>query len=184
MLQEIKIIKFKRAVILSDAINLTINTLDFGDDSEDLICAAIYARFERKGGDFSCHVFVRSRLVPDEMTQPRAELYAALVNTHAGEVVRKSFQHSKSTKCTDSQIVLYWLNKPSIQLKQWVWNRVNEIKRLTVSSQWSYVQSSDMIADIGTRRCKSIHEVNQTSLWTKIRRIISINVNRRNQPNK
>jgi len=105
MLQEIKIIKFKRAVILSDAINLTINTLDFGDDSEDLICAAIYARFERKGGDFSCQlVFVRSRLVPDEMTQPRAELYAALVNTHAGEVVRKSFQHSKSTKCTDSQM--------------------------------------------------------------------------------
>jgi len=167
MLQEIKSIRFRRAVIPPDAINLEMNTLDFGDASEDLVCAAIYARFQRKGGDYSCQlVFSRSRLVPEEMTQPRAELYASLVNTHAGEVVRKSFQHTNSIKFTDSQIVLYWINKPTIQLKQWVRNRVNEIKRLTSSSQWVYVQSKDMIADIGTRRCVSIDEVNQSSTWT------------------
>eukprot|EP00794_Sanderia_malayensis_P006911 gene6911-biopygen5645 len=167
MLQEIKTIKFKRAVVPPEAINLEINTLDFGDASEDLICAAIYARFALKSGEYSCQlVFARSRLVPEEMTQPRAELYAALVNTHSGEVVRKSFQHATSIKFTDSQIALYWINKPTIQLKQWVRNRVNEIKRLTSSSQWVYIQSNDMVADIGTRRCTSINDVNQSSVWT------------------
>ena len=118
-------------------------------------------------GKYSCQlVFARSRLVPEDMTQPRVELYAALVNTHTGEVVRKSFQHSTSIKFTDSQIALYWITKPTIQLKQWVRNRVNEIKRLTSSSQWVYVQSNDMIADIGTRRCTSISEVDQSSTWT------------------
>jgi len=167
MLQEIKTIKFKRAAVPSDASNLEINTLDFGDASENLICAAIYARFKLTNGSYSCQlVFARSRLLPEEMTQPRAELYAALVNTHAGEVVRKSFQHATSVKFTDSQIVLYWITKPTIQLKQWVRNRVNEIKRLTSSSQWVYVQTNDMIADIGTRRCTSVEEVDQSSVWT------------------
>ncbi|XP_066929622.1 uncharacterized protein [Clytia hemisphaerica] len=167
MLQEIKTTKFKRAAVPSDASNLEINTLDFGDASENLIYAAIYARFKLTNGSYSCQlVFARSRLVPEEMTQPRAELYAALVNTHAGEVVRKSFQHATSVKFTDSQIVLYWITKPTIQLKQWVRNRVNEIKRLTSSSQWVYVQTNDMIADIGTRRCTSVEEVDQSSVWT------------------
>ena len=167
MLQEIKTIKFKRAVVPPEASNLEINTLCFGDAIGNLICAAIYARYKLNDGNYSCQlVFARSRLVPEEMTQPRAELYAALVNTHAGEIVRKSFQHSTSINFTDSQIALYWINKPNIQLKQWVRNRVNEIKRLTSSSQWFYVQSNDMIADIGTRRCTSINEVDQSSTWT------------------
>ena len=60
-----------------------------GDASGDLICAAVYVRFQQKGGGYSCQlVFARSRLVPEDMTQPRAKLYAALVNTHAGEVVK------------------------------------------------------------------------------------------------
>eukprot|EP00794_Sanderia_malayensis_P008311 gene8311-biopygen6725 len=167
MLQEIKTIKFQRAVVPPEAINLEINTLDFGDAIEDLICAATYARFALKSGEYSCQlVFPRNRFVPEEITQPRAELYAALVNIHSGEVVRKSFQHATSIKFTDSQIALYWISKPTIQLKQWVRNRVNEIKRLTSSSQWVYIQSNDMVAGIGTRRCKSINDVNQSSFWT------------------
>eukprot|EP00794_Sanderia_malayensis_P019733 gene19733-biopygen14568 len=66
MLQEIKTIKFKRAAVPPEAINLEINTLDFGDASEDLICAAIYARFALKSGEYSGQlVFARSRLVPE-----------------------------------------------------------------------------------------------------------------------
>ena len=66
-----------------------------------------------------------------------------------------------SMKFTDSQIVLYWICKPNIQLKKWVRNRVNEINRLTSTIQWNYVQSKDR-----TRRCVSIEEVDQTSIWT------------------
>ena len=168
MLQELKSIRFNRAIVPADAINLQLTTLDFGDASQDLICASIYARFKRKQGDYSCQlIFARSRLVPDEYTQPRGELYAALVITHTSEVVRKAFNstHSGNLKFTDSQIALYWITNTSLQLKQWLRNRVNEIHRWTKSSQWKYVQSEDMIADIGTRRCSTISDVDQSSQW-------------------
>ena len=42
------------------------------------------------------------------MTQPRAETYAALINTHTEEIVRRAFgqNHTNAFKFTDSQIVL------------------------------------------------------------------------------
>ena len=101
------------------------------------------------------------------MTQPRAELYAALVNTHAGEVVRRSLgaKHQGSLKFTDSQIVLYWICKNNHILKQWARNRVIEVQKFTDAKLWRYVKSEDMIADIGTRRCTSIDIVKQDSPW-------------------
>lgn len=76
-----------------------------------------------------------------EISQPRAELYAALVNTHTG-IVRKAFQrnHIGKSKFTDSQIVLYWISNLNLQLKPCVQNRVNEIQYITEVSQWKYVK--------------------------------------------
>ena len=99
MMQEMKNVRFNRAIIPVDAVDLNIETLDFGDASKSMVSVAIYARFRRKCGLHSCQlVFARSRLVPNGMSQPRAELYAAVVNTHAGEIVRRSFYrtHQKS----------------------------------------------------------------------------------------
>ena len=46
MIKKIKGIKFNRAVVPDDAISLDINTIDTGDASHHLACAAIYARFK------------------------------------------------------------------------------------------------------------------------------------------
>ena len=168
MMTEIKDLQYNRAVVPDDAISLDINTLEFGDASKDLICIAIYVRFMRKCGIYSCQlIFARSRLVPKDMTIPRAELYAALVNSHAGETVRRAIQkHWKgSTKFTDSQIVLFWISRDMRVLKPWTRNRVIEIRRFTDISQWYYVETANMIADLGTRRCTSLEAVNQDSTW-------------------
>ena len=45
MMKEIGNLRFKRAVIPEDAVNLEVNTLDFGDASHSMVCVAIYARF-------------------------------------------------------------------------------------------------------------------------------------------
>ena len=135
--------------------SLELDTLDFADASQSLVCVAIYARFKRQSGSYSSQLILsRSRIVPQGMSQPRAELYAALLNSHTGEVVRKSLQkwHQSSIKLSDSQIVLHWLNNDKKTLKQWVRCRVIESLRFTKSDQWHYVQSNQMIADIGTRR--------------------------------
>ena len=168
MMEDISKIKYKRAIIPEDAINLDITTIDMGDASKDIACAAIYARFQRKCGKFSNQlVFSRSKLIPSGTTQPRAELIAATLNTHTGEVVKRAFGdlHKSSTKLTDSQIVLFWINGNTKQMKPWVRNRVAEIQRFTNSDSWKYIKSSDMIADIGTRRGATLDTVSQNSDW-------------------
>ena len=168
MMEEMKHLQFNRAVIPSDAVNLNVSTLAFGDASKSLVCVAIYARYERRNGKYSCQlILAKSRLVPDGMSQPRAELYAALVNVHASEIVKRSLHkyHTNSLHFTDSQIALYWICNSGKTLKQWVRNRVIEIRRYTTADNWRYVQSGDMIADIGTRKGVQLHEVKSNSIW-------------------
>ena len=168
MMKEINSIKFKRAIIPEDAINLEIDTIDTGDASKNIICVAIYARFQRRNSSYSCLlIFSQSKLVPDGMTLPRAELMAATMNTHTGEVVHRSFGNhwKEAVKLTDSQIVLHWISNNSRPLKQYVRNRVIEIQRFTKISDWMYVQSKDVIADLGTRKRATIKDVDQNSSW-------------------
>ena len=168
MMTEIHNIKFNRAVIPEDAVDHNAETLEFGDASKQIACVAVYARFKRQHGTFSCQlVFGISKLIPSELSQPRAELFAALLNKHTGEVVRRSFQklHQNSIKFSDSQIVLYWINNEDQPLKQWVRNRVAEIRRFSNVSQWNYINTSEMIADIGTRRGIKLKDIDQNSTW-------------------
>ena len=105
MMQEIGKVKFKRAVVPEDAVNLNINAIDAADASKKLTSTAIYARFLKKDGTYSCQlVFSRSKIIPDGLTQPRAELCAATMNTHTGEIVRRAFQssHKERVKLCDS----------------------------------------------------------------------------------
>ena len=85
MMEKIGKIKFQRAVVPKDAISLDIETIDAADASQKLACVAIYARFLKKDGTHSCQlIFSRSKLIPDGLSQPRAELFAATMNAHTG----------------------------------------------------------------------------------------------------
>ena len=168
MIQEMKTLRYKRAIVPSDAANLNINTLDFGDASFQMACSAIYARFLKKDGSYSCQlVLARSKIIPENTTQPRAELIAALLNTHTGEVVKRAFgdKHLEHVKISDSQIVLHWLRNEEKSLKQWVRNRILEIKRFTEINDWYYTESKNMIADLGTRKGAQIEDVADDSEW-------------------
>ena len=64
MMPEIDNFRFQRAVVPEDAVNLDINTIDAADASNKLACVAIYARFLRRIGTYSCElVFFRSKVV-------------------------------------------------------------------------------------------------------------------------
>ena len=92
MIKEIKQLRYKRAIIPHDAKNLDIVTIDTGDSSSSLICSAIYARFEKKDGSFSCQlVLVRSKVLPEGITIPRGELMAAAMNAATGHIIKKAF---------------------------------------------------------------------------------------------
>ena len=90
-IKELSQIQFKRAVVPHDAVNLDMDTIECGYASKEMICIAIYVRFLRKSGDHSCQLlFARSKLVPEGMTIPRAELFAANVNSQTGDIVKRS----------------------------------------------------------------------------------------------
>ena len=63
MMKEIPAIKYQRAVIPQDAANLDIDTIETGDASQSIACIAsrlnltyiaIYVRFKRRNGSYSC----------------------------------------------------------------------------------------------------------------------------------
>ena len=153
MMQEISNLRFQRVIVPEDVVNLDTNTTDAADASNKMACVPIYARFPRRNGTYSCQlVFSRSKVVPDGLSQPRAELLAATLNTHTGEIAKRAFQdnHEGSVKLSDSEVTFHWINNQKKPVKQWVRNRVVEIHRFTQSKDWMFVRSEDMIADIGT----------------------------------
>ena len=168
LMNDLRNVRFKRAIVPEDAVNLDINTIDTGDASPQIAAAAIYARFLRENGEYSCQlVFARTKLLDEGTTQPRGELLAAHLNTHTAEVVRRSFgsNHKSSIKLTDSQIVLHWIHNADLRLKVFCRNRVTDILRFTERNNWKYVKSADMPADIATRHGKSIQDVGPGSTW-------------------
>ena len=168
LIQDLRDVVFRRTVVPEDAMNLDIETIDVADASTSLMCAAIYARFKLRSGGYSCQlVFARSKLVPEDLSMPRAELSAAVLNASMGHVVKISFgeYHKGHIKLTDSQVALHWISTVKTELLLWVRNRVIEINRLAPMSCWRYVRSKDNIADMGTRKGARIEDISLGSEW-------------------
>lgn len=164
-IKDIGDIRFNRAVIPTDAVDLNMETIDTADASESLICVAIYVRFKLKTGDYSCQlILARSKLLPKDTTIPRGELMAATMNASTGFIVKRALRekHIKSYKLTDSQVTLHWIGSNGT-LKPYVRRRVIEINRLTNLNDWGYVDSNNMIADLGTRKGMTINDVGKHS---------------------
>ena len=167
VIKEIGNLQFQRAVIPSDAVSLDAETIETADAGEHLICVAIYVRYSLKGGGHSCQlIFARTKIIHD-ITIPRAELAAALLNASSGHVVLLSLKGmiKKRWKLTDSQVALHWLNCTKTGLKMWVRNRVVESMRLSTPELWFHVASENMIADLGTRKGATIEDVGPNSKW-------------------
>ena len=58
MIQEIRNIRYKRAVIPPDAVDLSCETIDTADASQEMICVAIYVRFKLMSGGYSCQLLL------------------------------------------------------------------------------------------------------------------------------
>ena len=161
LINEIGKVTFQRAVVPSEVVNLEIKTIDTADASSDLICCAIYARFKKKDGRYSCQlILARSKVLPKDMSVPRAEFMVATLNAVTGHVVKVLLgdMQRRCWKLTDSRVALHWIGCTRSALKIWIRNRVVDINRLADSSLWRYVDSRNMCADIGTRKGAKIDD--------------------------
>ena len=50
-------------------------------------------------------------------------------------------------------------------MKQWVRNRVNEIIQLTKRENWLYIESRNMMADLGMRKGAKLDDISENSSW-------------------
>ena len=65
IMQEIGNLRYNCTIVPDDAVSLELDTIDFGDASPSLACVAIYARFKRRNGEYSCQlVLAHSLLIP------------------------------------------------------------------------------------------------------------------------
>ena len=168
MIKDLGNVTFKRCIVPEDAVNLDIETIEIGDASQQLVCSAVYVRFKRKSGGYSCQLcFAKTKIVPRDMTLPRAELFAAVLTASIGHVVYISLKEfiKKRIHLTDSQIALFQISNVKIPQKQWVRFRSIEINRLTDSSRWAFIDSENNMADIGTRKGAKIEDVCEGSVW-------------------
>ena len=146
MMQDISKIKFSRAVASEDAINLEIQAINVADARERLAGVAIYATFLRINRTHSCQlVFPRSKLTPDGLSQPSAELIASIMDTQTHEIISRKLQenHKGKMKLTDSQVVLHWLRSHEKAVKQWMRNQVVTILIVTDSLEWFQICEQD-----------------------------------------
>ena len=62
-------------------------------------------------------------------------------------------------------IALYWISNSNKPLKQWIQNRVIEIRQFTIAQQWKSAQSKDMIADLETGKGVTTEQLDKESVW-------------------
>ena len=108
-----------------------------------------------------------TKIVPEGMTLPRAELMAAILNVHITEVVRRALHDRIVDKLLvmDSEIALHWMNSETKQLKPWVRNRVIEGNRFSAAENRFHIKSDLNTADIGTRKGVTLDDVSPGSEW-------------------
>ena len=129
----------------------------FADASEKAYGAVVYLRIETTTGTVSTQLVSSKTRVPpmNGETIPRLELLGALILARLVNTVLAAFDGTlkvDSIHCwLDSQIAQWWMWGVSREFKQFIQNRVIEIRRLTKPAQWNYCPTESNPADICSR---------------------------------
>ena len=134
----------------------TVSLHGFSDASAEAYAAVIYLRIESTESSYLRLVTAKTRVAPlTRQTIPRLELLAALILTrlitHVKSALTGFLQVSYIRCWSDSKVTLYWICGETRAWKQFVQNRVLEIRNLVAPELWSYCASKDNPADIPSR---------------------------------
>lgn len=133
-----------------DIQNVTRNELHtFRDASKDAIGAVTYVKLLKYG-----FVMGKSKLAPrHSSTSPRLELYAAVLGIEIGGFVADHL-NIPIEACylyTDNRVVLGYIYNESRRFHVYVANRVDRIRRATLTSQCNFIATDCSPADQATR---------------------------------
>lgn len=140
----------------------------FSDASKRAYGAAAFIRVVRKDSITVNLIASKSRVAPlNSLTLPRLELLGALIAARLADKVKSIIDLKKPIKnyyWTDSKIVLFWIKGSVKRWKNFVANRVVEIKTLSDPSCWHHCPGKQNPADMLTRG-SSFSEFSNNTMW-------------------
>ena len=141
----------------------------FSDASQRAYAAVVYLRVETSSGCVVRLVSAKTRVSPaKEHTIPRLELLAALLLARLLSCVESALMEEiplkPPTYYTDSKVALYWIKGVDREWKQFVDNRVTEIRRLVPVECWMHCPGKENPADLPSRGV-SVGELMNSHLW-------------------
>ena len=135
----------------------------FADASEKACRAVVYMRVEYESR-VDCEIVASKTRVAalDKQTIPCLELLTNL--TASSLVMKKLVRNDAVVNWTDSMISLWWIRNTHKEYKQFVENRVSEIRRNSLPEQWRYCPTTENPPDIASKGIKST-ALKESSLW-------------------
>ena len=131
--------------------------------------AIVYLKIQTSNGAYVRFVTSKTRVSPlERQSIPRLELLSALLLARlivSVENALKSVMTLEASACwTDSKVSLYWIMQLEKEWKQFVQNRVNEIRKLTAVTSRNHCPGSDNPADVPSRGMMPSNLIN-CELW-------------------
>ena len=138
------------------------------DASENLACAAVYARTMLEPGRYDCNLIMAKSKLSNKCTIPKGEMRAATLGAGLANIIRLNLGQyiSREYFITDSTISLCWLHQDQRPLQNSVRNSVIHVRRLSNLEDWYHTPSEENPADIGTRPV-TVNEIKGESDWFK-----------------
>lgn len=140
----------------------------FCDASRTAYGAVAYMRNEMPDGTATCNIIASRAYVAGVkgMTIPRLELKGAVIAAHLAESIRSATasENIDFYYWTDSEVVMYWIRRPSDRAKVFVANRVAEIQASTNVTSWHHVTTKENPADVLSRGA-SVDALLKNNMW-------------------
>ena len=132
--------------------------IGYCDASDKAYSAVTYLRVTYKNEQVSTQIIAaKTRVFPVKvLTIPQLELMSNLLLARLVHSVYSAltiFPISKVLCLTDSAITLAWIQNEKKQYKQFVHNRVREVRELTKTDMWYHLPGKENIADLPSRGC-------------------------------
>ena len=154
MLEELRGLGFRRALMAEDAVNSRARAIVKVDAALGILMMSVYIGFERLGGGWSCQLLItRSGLADPNSTIPKNELQSLCSGSNLGWTVEKDLENWVFSKivCSDSTIALCWTKAEMKPLSLFHKNRVIQIRRVTLAEQLDPVCTEENAVDVYTR---------------------------------
>ncbi len=153
-LQDLQTVRFPRCIKAVPAESGQLHT--FSDASEKAYAAATYLRTEDGQANVTVRlVRAKAHVAPLKKPQsmPRLELLAAELSAQLRVQITKSIKIkiTQHFHWVDSTTVLYWVNDDKKRFQTFVFNKIQNIRRLTHEEEWRYVPTKLNPADLPSR---------------------------------